>query len=513
MGGGKLARSGASRSRAVVILGLLGSVLVTLAAASLTAAVPAAGVMTSAGTVASAANLYASPAGHGTACSRPRPCAAATAVKDAAKDFRFFNLRVQVHLARGTYHTRLNTDFLPPSGAKSITIRGASRGATIIDAGGKGPVLTVGVDTPPVVVLGLDLRHGAAPTSTGIGGGISDGGGDVRVVDSTITGSTARQGAGIGDAGGHVTVQSSTISGNTASGSGGGISDTGGGVTVIASTISGNTVTGGLGGGIYENDAKLVINASTVTGNSAGSAGPGTGSGGGLALDAAAGPVTATVAGSTISANRASVSGGAIWSHGSSTKLGADILSADQAPAGAECSGTSFGDLGYNVASDTSCQLGGLSKVAAASAIALQPLAGNGGPTRTERIGAASVAHSLVPVSARIAGTAFCAGTDQRGVRRHQGPARRCDAGAYQFAPPKITKISPLSGARGTKVTIRGYGYAFVSLRFGPARPRFRIGHDFTSLDFLVPALRRGTVTITLTNADGQASGTFRVLR
>jgi IPT/TIG domain-containing protein len=507
MRGKQQASRRATRSCAVPLaLGLLGSLLAGTAGMSLTAASAATA------RVARPANLYASPAGHGSACSHSRPCAAATAVKAAAKDFRFFGKRVVVHLARGTYYTTLNADFLPPSGAKNITITGAARGRTIVDAGGRGPVLTVGVDTPPVTVAGLELRHGAAPTSTGIGGGILDGGGDVTLIDSTITGSRARQGGGIGDAGGKVTVRFSTISGNTASTTGGGISDTGGGVTVIASTISGNTVTNGLGGGIYENDARLQVRAATITANAALGSGAAAGSGGGIALDAASGPVSADIVGATLSANRATIAGGAIWAHGSATRIGANILSADRAAAGAECSGSSFTDIGYNLADDGSCNFGGLSRIATAAAIALHPLARNGGPTPTMRISAASVARGLVPVGARISGTLFCAGSDQRGVPRRQGPARRCDTGAYQFEPPVISGISPASAAPGSTVTLRGHGFAFVTIRFGQTRARARARHGFTRLSVRVPPHRPGTVTITMTNADGTASRHFRIL-
>jgi hypothetical protein len=73
------------------------------------------------------------------------------------------------------------------------------------------------------------------------------------------------------------------------------------------------------------------------------------------------------------------------------------------------------------------------------------PVARNGGPTLTARINGASAAHDVVPVSAKLAGAVFCSGTDQRGVPRRQGPARHCDAGAYQFAPPHI--VVPAGGA------------------------------------------------------------------
>ncbi len=485
-----------------------------IAAAAGTSLIPAASAAPAAN--AASASLYATPSGHGTACSRSRPCSAATAVKEAAKDFRFFGVRVIIHLARGTYHTRLNAVFLPPSGAKSITIEGAARGHTVIDAGGTGPALSVGVDTPPVIVIGLMLTHGRAPSSTGIGGGINLGGGDVTLINTTITGNTGRIGGGVGDAGGKLVVRSSTISGNTASSTGGGISDTGGGVTMVDSTVSGNAVTGGLGGGLFIEDATLTVRDSTIAGNRVAHTTLGTGSGGGITLDASTGPVTATVTGSTMSGNRAAVSGGAMWATGTSTfKFGADILAGNQAPSGAECSaaGATVADVGFNVIDDSSCPHRASTKVVSTAAIGLHALAGNGGPTRTERIGAGSAAHDVVPVGTKLAGTVFCAGTDQRGVPRRQGPARRCDAGAYQFAPPHIVRLSPTRGAPGTRVVAGGYGFDFVTLRFGSALPPFAVNRAQTAIAVRVPSRGPGTVTITVSNADGSSSRPFKITR
>jgi hypothetical protein len=494
--------------------GLAGGVLVVLTALAAAAAsgIPAAFAVQAA-PASSTANLYAAPGASGTACSRAKPCPAAVAVKEAAKDAKFFNLRVVVHLARGTYHTTLNADYLPPSDAKSITIEGASRGPTVVNAGAAGSVLSVGADTPPVTVIGLELTKGAAPSSTGIGGGVNAGGGDVTIIDCTITDNTAHDGGGIGDSGGKVVVRSSTITGNTAAYTGGGISDTGGSVTVADSDISGNSVSGGLGGGIYEEDASLTVRNSTITGNLAAQTLPGSGSGGGIALDSSSGPVTATVLGSTLADNQAIVSGGGVWSDGSTFRFGADILTVNQAPTAAECASSdgTYVDLGYNVLDSGLCPHGGSTKVVTASAIGVQPVARNGGPTLTARISGASAAHDVVPVGARLAGAVFCSGTDQRGVPRRQGPATHCDAGAYQFAPPHIVRISPARGAPGTKVTITGYGFDFISLRFGAARPRSSINSGQTAITVRVPAHGPATVPIVLANLDGSASRNFKI--
>jgi hypothetical protein len=58
----------------------------------------------------------------------------------------------------------------------------------------------------------------------------------------------------------------------------------------------------------------------------------------------------------------------------------------------------------------------------------LEPLANNGGPTMTQALLPGSPLIDAVP------GGADCAGTDQRGIVRPQGPA--CDSGAYEVEIP-----------------------------------------------------------------------------
>ncbi len=65
----------------------------------------------------------------------------------------------------------------------------------------------------------------------------------------------------------------------------------------------------------------------------------------------------------------------------------------------------------------------------------LQPLADNGGPTRTMALGAGSAALDRIPAGGG------CPSGDQRGVKRPQGAA--CDVGAFES--------TVLSGARGIK--------------------------------------------------------------
>ena len=125
-------------------------------------------------------------------------------------------------------------------------------------------------------------------------------GGNVTVIDSTISGNSASDGGGIFSGNGDLTVTGSTISGNSAGGSGGGICSTIGNVTMIGSTISGNSAghrrrrnfqpvwpgdghakhgqrqlcrrrrdANGGGGGISSYYGDLIVNHSTISGNSA----------------------------------------------------------------------------------------------------------------------------------------------------------------------------------------------------------------------------------------------------
>jgi hypothetical protein len=89
---------------------------------------------------------------------------------------------------------------------------------------------------------------------------------------------------------------------------------------------------------------------------------------------------------------------------------------------------------GHNVDSDGSC--GGIT-----ANPQLGPLADHGGPTFTFALPAGSPALGEVPASG-----ASCPDSDQRGVLRPQGT--RCDAGAYERAPPTVVSESATNVTR-----------------------------------------------------------------
>jgi Right handed beta helix region len=105
-----------------------------------------------------------------------------------------------------------------------------------------------------------------------MGGGFSNGGGELTVSKSTISDNTAEHGGGIANVSGTLIVSNSTIASNSAPANAGGIDNsTPVTLTVINSIVSGNS-SGGAGG--ISNLGTLVVNNSTITDNSAQAGGP-----------------------------------------------------------------------------------------------------------------------------------------------------------------------------------------------------------------------------------------------
>lgn len=285
-------------------------------------------------------------------------------------------------------------------------------------------------------------------TATGIGGGLyvdMYSTGDLTVSNSTISGNSGSRGGGmVVDSPGTVVVTASTLDGNTATDQGGGLnvdtsSDAGasGSVTITNSTISGNTA-GSAGGGVavtystsaYVDDQTtppLSVLQSTITGNTA-TAGAGigvsdryTGPGSVAALDddkpapaprpAVAPVITLSpvgIVGSIVSANP----GGDVDTPGPLTGRAALV---------GTVTGSPLTDLGGTITSGDP---------------GLDPLADNGGPTRT---------HALKPTSAAVdtgpdpvpdfPGNT----TDQRGAGYPRVSGGRADIGAYELEVPEPT--------------------------------------------------------------------------
>jgi hypothetical protein len=367
---------------------------------------------------------------------------------------------------------------------RNVLITGNSTGAAFDSTteGGKGGGIYSAFDALTVensTITGNSAGHGTFPGGPGAdGGGIYNDEGDLTLINSVVSGNSAGDGAagppgatgGDGGAGGsgggifnrmdsRLVVQGSTISGNHAGAGGaggdgasggglGGQGGDGGGVfqgqlaTISDSTISGNLAgnggTGGAGGGSTGGHGGTAGNGGgtdtqgpsttmtnvTLTGNVAGQAGVG-GTGIPHGVDAIGGQGGAIFAGNattirnvTIAGNTASGFGGGVLVSGNVTEAASII--AQNGPQNCEPSPTDGG--GNVVFGDHTCPGTQADPI-------LGPLASNGGPSQTMALLAGSAAID-------VAGTAGCPAADERGVARPEGP--RCDAGAYEFAPPGI---------------------------------------------------------------------------
>ena len=286
---------------------------------------------------------------------------------------------------------------------------------------------------------------GASSGGTGAGGGDGGSGGGIEslvgtmltIEGSTISGNRAGDGGAGGDGaaggaggrggygGGIIDGQSPGISDSTIAGNVAGAGGPGG---LGSSSSGGRGGDAGHGGGIHHQGNSLTMTNLTLTGNAAGTAGDGAdgfpngGSGAagvGGAINAA-GDATmrnVTIVGNTAGLPGGGIAGGANISETASIIAGNSVQNCQFAPT----------DGGGNIAfGDNTCS-------GTQSNPKLGPLASNGGPTPTMALLAGSHAIDL-------ASAALCAPTDQRGVTRPQ--SARCDAGAYEFAPPQITGTS-----------------------------------------------------------------------
>lgn len=215
---------------------------------------------------------------------------------------------------------------------------------------------------------------------------------------------------------GDLTIESSTISGNTvtpAFGSGGGLSIGRGNVRILNSTISGNDA--GLGGGINNQDGNLQIINSTVSGNHAQFVG------GGIQFSEF-GNGSLLLRLTTISENSADTSGGSLAVGSPST---ADVVQLDHSIAanGTPQDLAGFGALPTLTANYSLIEAPGTMLLVGANNVIgvdplLAPLANYGGLTLTHRLLPGSLA-----LDAGNPAIPSPPATDQRGAARIAGPA------------------------------------------------------------------------------------------
>lgn len=314
-----------------------------------------------------------------------------------------------------------------------------------------------------VVTIERSLISGNTVTNTfGLGyfgGGIYNGpaydyenqnsvGGQLTLVDSTVSGNSAFAGGGILNADGStLLVQDSTVTDNTAA-YGGGVANVYGIFIIANSTISNNRVIdqqgfGGVGGGVFnvsffpEGEPETYILLSTITGNSA------TQGGGGIA--SFYGPLfigASIVAGNTTNgtANEIGDLGLAVI-YSAFNVLGHSGETNAQAfdgfvPAGSDITATSDGT--------TPTALGNILNTT---------LADNGGPTETHALVSGSPAIDYVADSICQSATSINVdlSQDQRGEPRNvdipgtgnDGGSDLCDVGAYELQPTQEVNFCP----------------------------------------------------------------------
>ncbi len=263
-------------------------------------------------------------------------------------------------------------------------------------------------------------------------------------------------------------------------------------------TIVDSALIAGAGDGLDASGGALLIRDSTIAGNA----------GRGI-YDTHA--TAAALYGSTIAHNNQA---GVIEAGASSpVDLSADLLFANGSN---DCSGAgTITDQGYDDSEDSTCPVGATSHDNDAQLSVAAPAA-NGGSTETARLDSTGDPNASVPTAFTIPGdsVAFCAGSDERGIARTQGPASSCDAGSYEYAPPVVTAISPRSALEpGLTATLSGYGFANgTTASFGSTAAPITSESD-SSLTLNVPtSLGLGSQPITLTNADGSTQVPFDAL-
>ncbi|MDQ1261781.1 MAG: hypothetical protein QG575_962 [Euryarchaeota archaeon] len=165
-----------------------------------------------------------------------------------------------INVAAGTYVENIKI-------YRSMTLKGAGSGKTIIDGDKKGSVLTLGKScvnnrNVKMDLSGLTIQNGKAS----YGGGIANVGCNLALTDVSLTGNTAVNGGGAICSTGTVTMNSGSITGNTAK-SGGGIYNYFGTVNLKGGSITGNTAST-KGGGIYSCNSRVTFDGTQVVVNS-----------------------------------------------------------------------------------------------------------------------------------------------------------------------------------------------------------------------------------------------------
>jgi hypothetical protein len=299
----------------------------------------------------------------------------------------------------------------------------------------------------------------------------------------------------------------STVSGNTAEFGGGvyndGSSDNPGFAEISKSTVSGNEAV--QGGGGLGNEGDMALINSTVSNNSDET------SGGGIFSDTG---TRLSLTNVTVSDNKG-YQGGGLNNAGALTIAGTIIAGDSGTSTGPDCEQATGGtatDNGYNLIGNTTGCFTTVSTDITNTGAVLGPLASNGGPTETLLPQIGSPAINAIPTSTCESAQFLDSSTptDQRGTSRPQGGA--CEIGSVEVAAPVITKFSPTSGPKGTKVTITGtHLQGVTAVYFAGFSSVFTIVSG-TKITATVPArAKTGPVMVTAAGGSFTSTKSFKV--
>jgi CSLREA domain-containing protein len=346
---------------------------------------------------------------------------------------------------------------LPPlSITSNLTIDGPGAGALAVDGNDVNRVFNVGSGAV-VRIEGLTITGGKPPDGEAGGGILNEG--TLTLVNSTISGNSAKfTGGGIYNPG-TLTLTNSTISGNSADDIGGGIVNSSTAtLTVTNSTISGNSAKFA-GGGIYNILSTLTLTNSTVSDNRVSDSGDSSihSRGGGIYnLEG-----TATLTNSTFSGNSASDAGGGIYNSDDGTANLSNTILANS-PSGGNCSnGGTLNDQGYNIEDGTSCSFSEANNSMPSTEPLLGELANNGGPTQTHALEPRSPAINAIPSATN--GCATTIATDQRRVKRPQGG--KCEIGSFEDRSPWVKRVVPQEDTTGISPRKKVSGFFSEEMR------------------------------------------------
>jgi hypothetical protein len=286
--------------------------------------------------------------------------------------------------------------------------------------------------TEPVAISGVTIANG---NIFDVGGGIKmNNGGELTLDRVMLTGNSANAGGAIWNTSGKLTILNSSIANNSARGVGGGIAHTRDANHPFASA--------------------LVIDHSTISGNTANTGASGSADAGGIWIFAS-GPagtsMPTTITNCTIAGNGAAGVAGGVWSNSGTVNFGNTIVAGNVAAAGSPDLTGSFQSSGFNLIGNNSGaaippaagdQIG-----TAASPIdpGLEPLMDNRGPTLTRAL--------LVGSRAFDKGRYVGAATDQRGLPRpvddpttaNAAGGDGSDIGAYEAQPDQLPGCSGIN--------------------------------------------------------------------